>query len=128
MLDLDWRGLCGAYRRSLRVAWSQGSWLVRGQLLPTFPRGLGIVRSTSRASSHLFAYPFAQIAHTTLVTQRGRLPQIRRTSCDTPPDIPLVRFCTVSSLLFSAPYIVFSHICSRVAGKRGGPWPSKSLI
>src|ERR1700727_2182896 len=76
MFDRYWRWLCGAYRRSLRVAWSQGSWLVRGQLLPTFPRGLRFIRSTSRASSHLFAYPFAQLAHMTLVTQRERTPQI----------------------------------------------------
>src|SRR5271169_1429030 len=80
-----WRSLSYTRRGGLRVCRSQGSWLVCGQLLPTFPRGLRIIRSTSRASSHLFAYPFAQLAHITLVTQRGRPPQIARTSPDTLP-------------------------------------------
>ena len=78
------RHLLRVNRQSLRIGRSQGGWLVRGQLLPTLPRGLRIIRSTSRASSHFFAYPFAQIAHRTLVTQRGSTPQIGAS-----PPLPL---------------------------------------
>ncbi len=64
-------------RHRLRVRRSQWSRLIRGQFLPALARGLRIIRSTSRASSHFFAHPFAQFAHVTLVTHRQSRPQIR---------------------------------------------------